>query len=83
MYSLAWSVAALVAPLMSGQVIDRFGAKWLWGTCAVLGMVAGLGYALLMRGLSDRGRETEGRTADGPVVASAAGDTAPEPTSAM
>ncbi|RZU29502.1 putative MFS family arabinose efflux permease [Streptomyces sp. BK022] len=50
-YSLSWSVAALVAPLMSGTVIDHLGAEWLWGGCAVIGTVAGLGYALLMRGL--------------------------------
>ncbi|MGI5398111.1 MDR family MFS transporter [Streptomyces sp. CA-135486] len=51
MYTLSWSAAALVAPLLAGFVIDRFGAEWLWGMCAVLGTVAGLGYWLLMRGL--------------------------------
>lgn len=51
MYTLSWSVAALVAPLLAGFLIDRFGAQWLWGMCAVLGTVAGLGYWLLMRGL--------------------------------
>ncbi|MFH8339815.1 MDR family MFS transporter [Streptomyces sp. AM6-12] len=81
-YTLSWSVAALVAPLMSGLVLDRFGARWLWGTCAVLGMAAGLGYALLMRGLGDRGGEEEGRTTDGPVVVPAA-DAAPERSPAM
>ncbi|WP_435808365.1 MDR family MFS transporter [Streptomyces afghaniensis] len=49
MYSMSWSVAALVAPLMSGFVIDRFGAEWLWGLCAVVGTVAGLGYGALLR----------------------------------
>ncbi|WP_031073324.1 MDR family MFS transporter [Streptomyces sp. NRRL S-118] len=52
-YTMSWSVAALVAPLMSGWVIDRFGAPWLWGTCAVLGTVAALGYWLLMRALPE------------------------------
>ncbi|MBT2410434.1 MFS transporter [Streptomyces sp. ISL-12] len=51
MYSMSWSVAALVAPLMSGFVIDRYGAAWLWGMCAVIGTVAGFGYAVLMRRL--------------------------------
>ncbi|WP_406382953.1 MDR family MFS transporter [Streptomyces sp. NBC_01618] len=51
MYTMSWSAAALVAPLMSGVVIDRFGAAWLWGTCAVLGTGAALGYWLLMRNL--------------------------------
>jgi MFS family permease len=49
MYSVSWSVAALVAPLMSGVVIDRFGARWLWAMCAVVGTAAALGYGLLMR----------------------------------
>ncbi|MFE4828390.1 MDR family MFS transporter [Streptomyces sp. NPDC056672] len=53
MYTMSWSVAGLVGPLMSGLIIDRFGAEWLWGACAVLGTVAGLGYWLLMRGLSE------------------------------
>ncbi|MFF1308376.1 MDR family MFS transporter [Streptomyces sp. NPDC058307] len=52
MYTLSWSVAALVAPLMSGVVIDRFGARWLWGLCAAVGTVAAVGYAVLMRRLS-------------------------------
>ncbi|CAL9475701.1 MULTISPECIES: MDR family MFS transporter [unclassified Streptomyces] len=53
MYTSSWAVAALVAPLMSGFVIDRWGAAWLWGTCAVIGTVAGLGYGLLMRRLPE------------------------------
>ncbi|MFD7792907.1 MDR family MFS transporter [Streptomyces sp. NPDC059759] len=51
MYTLSWALASLVAPVMSGLVIDRFGAAYLWGLCAVVGTVAGLGYALLMRRL--------------------------------
>ena len=61
MYTLSWAVAALVAPLMSGVVIDRFGAEWLWGLCAVVGTVAAGGYAALMRRLS-------GETAPGTAV---------------
>ncbi|MER5788013.1 MFS transporter [Streptomyces sp. NPDC001980] len=51
MYTLSWSAAALIAPLLSGVVIDRFGARWLWGVCAVVGTAAALGYGLLMRRL--------------------------------
>ncbi|KMS69518.1 transporter [Streptomyces viridochromogenes] len=51
MNTMSWSVAALVAPLMSGFVIDRFGAEWLWGLCAVIGTVAAVGYGALMRHL--------------------------------
>ncbi|MGW7089350.1 MDR family MFS transporter [Streptomyces sp. NPDC054871] len=60
MYTLSWAVAALVAPLMSGFVIDRFGAEWLWGACAVIGTVAALGYWSLMRGLPEEEAETAG-----------------------
>jgi MFS family permease len=51
MYTLSWSVAGLVAPLVSGFVIDRYGAEWLWGVCAVVGTVAAIGYGVLMRRL--------------------------------
>ncbi|WP_460067144.1 MDR family MFS transporter [Streptomyces sp. YKOK-I1] len=69
MYTLSWAVASLVAPVMSGFVIDRFGAEWLWGMCAVVGTVAGAGYAVLLRRLGGEepvadgsGRADEGRT---------------------
>ncbi|MDX3313135.1 MDR family MFS transporter [Streptomyces sp. NPDC054884] len=65
MYTLSWAVASLVAPVMSGVVIDRFGAEWLWGLCAVVGTVAGAGYAVLMRRLPDE----EPLAADEPVPA--------------
>ncbi|MFJ9634075.1 MDR family MFS transporter [Streptomyces sp. NPDC101175] len=51
MYTLSWAVAALIAPLMSGFVIDHFGAEWLWGLCAVVGTGAAVGYGVLMRRL--------------------------------
>ncbi|WP_239150505.1 MFS transporter [Streptomyces sp. SID8111] len=66
MYTMSWAVASLVAPLMSGFVIDRFGAEWLWGTCAAIGTVAGLGYALLMRRVPEEGPAA---TAEGPGAA--------------
>ncbi|MGV9238416.1 MFS transporter [Streptomyces sp. JHA19] len=48
-YTLSWSVAALVAPLMSGLVIDRLGAAWLWALCAAVGTAAAVGYGALTR----------------------------------
>ncbi|MFJ4857446.1 MDR family MFS transporter [Streptomyces sp. NPDC088730] len=78
MYTLSWAAAALVAPLLSGVVIDHFGAGWLWGMCAVLGTVAALGYRLLMRNLPQPGGTVvtaeigHGSTTPGPA--------APEPT---
>ncbi|NBM21242.1 MFS transporter, partial [Streptomyces sp. GC420] len=66
MYTMSWSVAALVAPLMSGFVIDGYGAGWLWGACAVLGTVSGAGYWVLMRGLQAESA-AEPSPADGPL----------------
>ncbi|MFH9860067.1 MDR family MFS transporter [Streptomyces sp. NPDC017202] len=65
MYTMSWAVASLVAPLMSGVVIDRYGAEWLWGLCAVVGTVAGAGYAVLMRRLPTEGPAKE--RAEGPA----------------
>lgn len=72
MYTLSWSVAALVAPLMSGAVIDHLGAEWLWGTCAVVGTVAALGYGLLMRRLPKERRPASQVPADAGREVSAA-----------
>ncbi|MGW6737823.1 MDR family MFS transporter [Streptomyces sp. NPDC055013] len=73
MYTLSWSVAALVAPLMSGLVIDRFGAEWLWGLCAVIGTAAAIGYGTLMRRVPTDEPATAGRPADAkPEVSPAA-----------
>lgn len=69
MYALSWSAAALVAPLMSGVVIDHFGAGWLWGTCAVLGTAAAFGYWLLMRNLPQDGTASAPAVVSGPVEA--------------
>ncbi|WP_028804383.1 MDR family MFS transporter [Streptomyces sp. 142MFCol3.1] len=73
MYTLSWSLAALVAPLMSGLVIDRFGAEWLWGLCAVVGTAAGLGYAMLTRSLPAE----EPSFTETPVASSAAPPVSP------
>ncbi|MEU5639313.1 MDR family MFS transporter [Streptomyces milbemycinicus] len=53
MNTLAWSAAALIAPLMSGTVIDHFGPEWLWGLCAVVGTLTGIGYGVLLRRLPE------------------------------
>ncbi|MFG2559224.1 MDR family MFS transporter [Streptomyces sp. NPDC048496] len=74
MYTLSWSAAALVAPLMSGLVIDHYGATWLWGMCGVLGTVAALGYWVLMRGIPAEEKVTE-------VVAVTAAEAEPDAAS--
>ncbi|GHF00070.1 MFS transporter [Streptomyces spiralis] len=77
-YTLSWSVAALVAPLMSGAVIDHLGAGWLWGSCAAVGTAAGIGYGALMRRLpaqEDTAAETE-------TVEAASGPAKPEVSAA-
>lgn len=62
-YSLSFSAAALIAPLMAGLVIDRLGTAWLWGMCAAVGTGAALGYGVLMRRLPPEGERLskEGR----------------------
>ncbi|WP_326704445.1 MFS transporter [Streptomyces cyaneofuscatus] len=85
MYTMSWSVAALVAPLMSGFVIDHYGAAWLWGACAVIGTVAALGYWLLMRNLPHAEILTEEAVPEpAPVPAQARPDQAePDPAPAI
>ncbi|MEU3614275.1 MFS transporter [Streptomyces sp. NPDC006872] len=67
MYTLSWAVASLVAPMMSGFVIDRFGAEWLWALCAVVGTAAGIGYGVLMRQLPDEESDVAGDSSDDDV----------------
>ncbi|MYX15413.1 MFS transporter [Streptomyces sp. SID8374] len=85
MYTMSWSVAALVAPLMSGFVIDHYGAVWLWGACAVIGTVAGFGYWLLMRNLPrEEIPADEAAPEPAPVPAQARPDQAePDPADAV
>ncbi|WP_217236998.1 MFS transporter [Streptomyces sp. AC555_RSS877] len=72
MYTLSWALAALIAPVMSGVVIDHFGADWLWGLCAVVGTVAAVGFGTLMRRLP----------AEQPAVVDVPGAAKPEVSSA-
>ncbi|WP_282702920.1 MFS transporter [Streptomyces sp. CC219B] len=72
MYTMSWAVASLVAPLMSGFVIDHYGAEWLWGLCAVIGTLAGLGYAVLMRRLPAEEPVVEAPAAPQPDLSSTA-----------
>ncbi|MBW5481652.1 MDR family MFS transporter [Streptomyces bambusae] len=81
MYTMSWAVAALIAPLMSGLVIDRLGAAWLWGATGVLGTTAAVGYWALMRKLS-QGLGT-GATAKTSATAGTAGTSATAGTTAV
>ncbi|MFD1828742.1 MULTISPECIES: MDR family MFS transporter [Streptomyces] len=49
MYTMSWSVAALVAPPAGGAVLDLWGSGVLWGLTALVGAVAAVGYLVLMR----------------------------------
>ncbi|MEU6221220.1 MFS transporter [Streptomyces sp. NPDC047022] len=64
MYTLSWAVASLVAPVMSGVVIDRFGAEWLWAMCAAVGVGAAIGYGSLMRRLPKEQAPGEGTASE-------------------
>ncbi|MFI9204961.1 MDR family MFS transporter [Streptomyces sp. NPDC053048] len=76
MYTMSWSVAALVAPLVGGWLIDSYGADVLWGVCAVVGTVAAAGYWMLMRSLPAEG------PAGGAATATAAARPESEPAAA-
>ncbi|CAM5257634.1 hypothetical protein [Streptomyces avidinii] len=82
MYTLSWAVASLVAPLLAGTVIDRFGAPWLWGTTAGLGTVAAVGYWLLMRNLPRSDGGVAGAGASGAGAGAPAPASAPAPAAA-
>ncbi|MFK4267861.1 MDR family MFS transporter [Streptomyces milbemycinicus] len=71
-YVLSWSLAALVAPLTAGAVIDRYGADVLWAGCAVVGTLTAAGYASLMRAVGPGMERGDG-------VGEPAGDGAGEP----
>ncbi|MFE9427115.1 MDR family MFS transporter [Kitasatospora sp. NPDC006697] len=47
--SLAWSAASFLGPLLGGLLLDGAGADAVWGGCALLGTVAGIGYLLVAR----------------------------------
>ncbi|PYC87928.1 MFS transporter [Streptomyces tateyamensis] len=47
--SLAWSAASCVGPAAGGLLLDHAGPAAVWGGCAVLGTVAGIGYLLVGR----------------------------------
>ncbi|MFP8960762.1 MDR family MFS transporter [Streptomyces nanhaiensis] len=70
-YTLSWSLAALVAPLAAGSVIDRWGAGTLWAASAVVGAVAAAGYVLLVRAAARRDGEASEARAEGSGTAAA------------
>ncbi|MFD7626929.1 MDR family MFS transporter [Streptomyces sp. NPDC059851] len=76
-YTLSWSVAAVLAPLLAGHVIDAYGAGWLWASTAVLGTVAAVGYWVLMRGLPRDASAPEERAAAEESAAAVAAAPAP------
>ncbi|MET8183497.1 MFS transporter [Streptomyces sp. NPDC005336] len=63
-YTLSWSATALAAPLIAGATIDRYGANWLWGICAVLGTITAFGYWALMRNLPTLGNAASSEEPD-------------------
>lgn len=49
LYSMAWSVAQIVAPVLGGEAIARSGYPLLWWLLVVICMVAALGFITLYR----------------------------------
>jgi len=52
-FGMSFGLAALVAPLLGTQVLERLGEPVLWAGCAVAGSVSGFGL-LLVSGVADR-----------------------------
>ncbi|MET8945723.1 MFS transporter [Streptomyces sp. NPDC004542] len=50
LYSFAWAAAACVAPAVSGFALDTMGPAALWGASATLGVLAAVGYFLILYG---------------------------------
>jgi len=40
MYTMGFSVAFIVAPLVGTRLLERFGGRTLWGTCLALGLIS-------------------------------------------
>ncbi|MDJ0346675.1 MFS transporter [Streptomyces sp. H10-C2] len=49
MFSLSWSAASFVGPLAGGFALDHWGSGVAWGSCAVVGTIAAVGYGTLLR----------------------------------
>lgn len=64
MYTLSWSVAAFLGPLVGGVALDRWGSA-VWTACGVLGTLAASGYWLLLRGFPHGGRTGVGVAVEG------------------
>ncbi|MBL7772031.1 MAG: MFS transporter [Chitinophagaceae bacterium] len=47
LYSMAWSLALIISPLIGSGIIDHFGFQVLWIVLAVLGFVSFLGFRYL------------------------------------
>jgi MFS family permease len=45
-YSLAWSVAAFVAPVLGSFGLERYGPRVVWGACFVTGVAVAVGQLL-------------------------------------
>ena len=51
LYSAAWSGSAFLGPAAGGWVLSSFGADILWWSCGIVGTVAALGSAVVVRGI--------------------------------
>jgi MFS family permease len=65
-YSLNWSIATFLAPVLGGLVQQHLGRLALWLGCAGIGAVVAVGH--LVAGPSRQRRVAELRAAEGPVV---------------
>jgi MFS family permease len=75
LYTLAWSGAAFVAPMTAGLLLTLGGplrrhGDAVWLSCTLLGVVAAVGFARLLRGRASAPAELPGNADARPVAAS-------------
>lgn len=64
-YSLSWSLASFLGPAGGGLLLEYGGGVAVWGTCAVLGSAAAVGFLLLERRVARTAVTAEIHVVDG------------------
>ncbi|GAA4913143.1 MDR family MFS transporter [Streptomyces coeruleoprunus] len=70
---MSWSISGFVAPITAGWVVGGPGPDALWIGCAVLGAVAAIGYAVLLRRALTEGDAARAQGAAGAASKGSAG----------
>ncbi|MGW7198405.1 MDR family MFS transporter [Streptomyces chryseus] len=66
---MSWALSGFLAPILAGWIVDGPGPDVLWMACGVIGVVAAIGYATLLRRVL---AEAEGAGAGGAALSGGA-----------